>query len=98
MRMHLPDNRVRDFEIPFEALASTTDLLRAFAKYELIQSNHKDAGSHMHAYPTLHLVAAAPAAMAHSSSPSATGEVQGRSRWSGSPATSGCRGSACSSM
>lgn len=50
MRMHLPDNRVRDFEIPFEALASTTDLLRAFAKYELIQSNHKDAGSHMHAY------------------------------------------------
>lgn len=50
MRMHLPDNRTRDFEIPFEAMASTTDLLRGFAKYELIQSNHKDAGTHMHAY------------------------------------------------
>lgn len=50
IRMHLPDGRVRDFEIPFEALASTTDLLRSLAKYELIQSNHKDAGAHMHAY------------------------------------------------
>lgn len=50
VRMHLPDNRVRDFEIPFESLASTTDLLRSFAKFELIQSNHKEAGAHMHAY------------------------------------------------
>jgi hypothetical protein len=50
IRMHLPDGRVREFEIPFEAMASTTDLLRSFAKYELIQSNHKDAGQHMHAY------------------------------------------------
>lgn len=50
IRMHLPDGRVREFEIPFEALASNTDLMRSFAKYELIQSNHKDAGVHMHAY------------------------------------------------
>jgi len=50
IRMHLPDNRTRDFEVPFEALASQTDMLRWLAKYELIQSNHKDAGLHMMAY------------------------------------------------
>lgn len=50
IRMHLPDGRVRDFEIPFDTLASQTDLLRALAKYELIQSNHKDSGSHIMAY------------------------------------------------
>jgi hypothetical protein len=50
LRMHLPDGRVRDFEIPFEAMASQTDLLRGLAKYELIQSNHKDSGGHMVAY------------------------------------------------
>lgn len=50
MRLHLPDKRVRDFEMTHEAMASQTDMLRAMAKYELTQSNHKDAGSHMAAY------------------------------------------------
>lgn len=50
IRMHLPDNRTREFEVPFEAMASQTDMLRGLAKYELIQSNHKDAGTHMMAY------------------------------------------------
>lgn len=50
MRMHMPDNRVRDFEIPFSSMSSTSDLLKSFAAYELIHSNHKEAGSHMHAY------------------------------------------------
>ncbi|MFM1990284.1 MAG: hypothetical protein RJA99_3241 [Pseudomonadota bacterium] len=50
MRMHLPNKRVRDFEMTHESMASQTDMLRAMAKYELTQSNHKDAGSHMAAY------------------------------------------------
>jgi Domain of unknown function (DUF927) len=50
MRMHLPNKRVRDFEMSHESMASQTDMLRAMAKYELTQSNHKDAGSHMAAY------------------------------------------------
>lgn len=50
MRMHLPNKKVRDFEMSAEAMASQTDMLRALAKYELMQSNHKDAGSHMAAY------------------------------------------------
>lgn len=50
MRMHLPNKHVRDFEMTHEAMASQTDMLRALAKYELTQSNHKDAGSHMAAY------------------------------------------------
>jgi hypothetical protein len=50
MRMHLPNKKVRDFEMAFEAMASGTDMLRSLAKYELMQSNHKDAGTHMAAY------------------------------------------------
>ena len=50
IRFHLPDKRVRDFEITGESVASPTDLLRALAKYELTKSNHKDAGNHMAAY------------------------------------------------
>lgn len=50
MRMHLPSKKVRDFEMTAEAMASQTDMLRALARYELMQSNHKDAGSHMAAY------------------------------------------------
>ena len=50
IRMHLPNKKVRDFEMSHEAMASQTDMLRALAKYELTQSNHKDAGSHMAAY------------------------------------------------
>jgi hypothetical protein len=50
IRLHLPDKRIRDFEIPGDSVASNTDMLRAMAKYELTQSNHKDAGNHMAAY------------------------------------------------
>lgn len=50
VRMHLPNYKVRDFEMSTEALASQTDMLRSLAKYELTQSNHKDAGAHMSAY------------------------------------------------
>jgi len=50
MRMHLPNKKVRDFEIPAESMASQTDMLRGMAKYELMQSNNKDAGVHMSAY------------------------------------------------
>ncbi len=50
MRMHLPNKKVRDFEMSSEAMASQTDMLRSLAKYELMQSNHKEAGSHMAAY------------------------------------------------
>lgn len=50
MRMHLPNKKIRDFEMAADAMASQTDMLRALAKYELMQSNHKDAGSHMAAY------------------------------------------------
>ena len=50
IRFHLPDKRVRDFEITGESVASPTDLLRALARYELTKSNHKNAGDHMAAY------------------------------------------------
>ncbi len=50
IRLHLPDKRIRDFEILGESVASPTDLLRAMARYELTKSNHKNAGDHMAAY------------------------------------------------
>lgn len=50
IRMHMPNKKVRDFDMPTEAMASQTDMLRSMAKYELMQSNHRDAGSHMAAY------------------------------------------------
>ena len=50
VRMHLPNKKVRDFEISTESLASNTDLLRAMSRYELTRSNHKDSGTHMAAY------------------------------------------------
>ena len=50
IRMHQPNKKVRDFDMPTEAMASPTDMLRSLAKYELLQSNHKDAGTHMAAY------------------------------------------------
>lgn len=50
LRMHMPNHKVRDFDMPTEAMASQTDMLRSMAKYELMQSNHKDAGTHMAAY------------------------------------------------
>lgn len=50
IRFHLPDKRIRDFDILGEAVASSTDLLRALARYELTKSNHYKAGDHMSAY------------------------------------------------
>lgn len=50
MRMHLHDNRVRDFQMPFEAMASPSDILKSLAKYELMQTNHNNAGLHLTAY------------------------------------------------
>lgn len=50
MRMHLPNKKVRDFEMSAEAMAGQTDMLRALARYELMQSNHANAGAHMAAY------------------------------------------------
>jgi hypothetical protein len=50
MRMHLPNKKLREFEMSAEAMASQTDMLRGLAKYELMQTNHKDAGTHMAAY------------------------------------------------
>jgi uncharacterized protein (DUF927 family) len=50
IRMHLPDFRVRDFEVDTGALASSTDLVKAFSKYELMPTNNKDAAMHMTAY------------------------------------------------
>ena len=50
VRIHMPNKKVRDIEMATEAMASQTDMLRALAKYELLQSNHRDAGVHMAAY------------------------------------------------
>lgn len=50
VRMHLPDQRVRDFEVDNAAIASPSDLLKALSKYELMPSNNKDSTMHMTAY------------------------------------------------
>ena len=50
MRVHLHNHRVRDFQMNADAMASQTDLLRSLARYEVIQTNHKDAGNHLTAY------------------------------------------------
>jgi len=50
LRMHLHNNRIRDFQMPFEAMASSTDILKSLAKYELMQTNHPNAGVHLTAY------------------------------------------------
>ena len=50
MRMHLPDQRTRDFEIDTQCLASNQKLLEALAKYELLCTNDKDASMHLTAY------------------------------------------------
>ena len=50
IRMHLPDQRVRDFEVDTAVLASSTDMLKALSKYELMPSNNKDSTMHMTAY------------------------------------------------
>jgi hypothetical protein len=50
MRMHLPDQRVRDFEVDTAALAAASDLLKALSRYELMPTNNKDASMHLTAY------------------------------------------------
>jgi hypothetical protein len=50
IRMHLPDHRVRDFEVDTAALASHNDLMKALSKYELMPTNNKDAAMHLTAY------------------------------------------------
>ena len=50
IRMHLPDKRIREFEVDTAAIASSADLLKAMSKYELMPSNNKDATMHLTAY------------------------------------------------
>lgn len=50
MRMHLPNNKTRDFEIDTLVLASKQKLLESLARYELTQTNNKDADVHLTAY------------------------------------------------
>ena len=50
LRMHLHNNRTRDFQMPFEAMSSASDMLKSLAKYELMQTNHPNAGIHLTAY------------------------------------------------
>jgi len=50
MRMHLHNNRIRDFQMPFEAMASQSEMLKSLAKYELMQTNNANAGNHLTAY------------------------------------------------
>lgn len=50
IRMHLPDRRVRDFELDTSSLASKQKLLEGLAKYELLPMNTKDADMHLTAY------------------------------------------------
>jgi hypothetical protein len=50
IRMHLPDHRIRDFEVDTSALASANDLLKGLSKYELMPTNNKDAAMHLTAY------------------------------------------------
>jgi len=50
IRMHLPDKRIRDFEVDTASLASSTDLLKALSRFELMPTNNKDATMHLTAY------------------------------------------------
>ncbi len=50
IRMHLPDNRTRDFDIDTTLLASAQKLIEGLAKYELLPTNNKDAAMHITAY------------------------------------------------
>lgn len=50
MRMHLPDQRTRDFEIDTHLLASPQKLMEGLARHELVATNAKDSSMHMTAY------------------------------------------------
>jgi len=50
MRMHLPDQRTREFEIDTQLLASPQKLIEGLARHELLPTNQKDASMHMTAY------------------------------------------------
>lgn len=50
IRMHLPDHRIRDFELDTAAVATVNELLKGFSRYELMPTNNKDAAMHMNAY------------------------------------------------
>ena len=50
LRMHLPDQRTRDFEVDTAAIAGASDLLKALGRYELMPTNNKDASMHLTAY------------------------------------------------
>lgn len=50
LRLHLPDNRTREFTIDTSLLASTQKLLDGLGDYELFPLTTKDAPTHMTAY------------------------------------------------
>lgn len=50
IRMHLPDNRTRDFALDTSLLASPQKLMDGLGKYELFALTTKDAPNHMTAY------------------------------------------------
>ena len=50
MRMHLPDNRTREFELDTKLLASPQKLAEALADYEVLPTNTKGANDYMAAY------------------------------------------------
>lgn len=50
MRLHLPDNRTRDFELSTSLLASPQKLSEQLCDYEVAPTNNKDSTLHMTAY------------------------------------------------
>jgi hypothetical protein len=50
IRMHLPDHRIRDFDIDNAALSSPARIMEALSPYEVILTNTKDAQNHLTAY------------------------------------------------
>lgn len=50
LRAHLPDGRIRDFDIPTKLIASPQKCLESLADYEILSTNHKDASMHLTAY------------------------------------------------
>lgn len=50
IRMHLPDHRIRDFDIDNAALSSPNKIMESLSPYEVILTNNKDAQNHLTAY------------------------------------------------